>query len=235
MKHKRADLPFYCMKRKEIRMKSIYLFDLDGTLTDPKQGITKSVAYALSKFDIYVPHLDDLCVFIGPPLLDSFMEYYHMSKEEAEQAITYYREYFSVTGLFENEVYDGIKTVLQTLQKQGKKCYVATSKPETFAKQIIEHFGLQAYFEDICGATMDGTRSKKGDVIAYALQKHHIAKEDAVMVGDRKHDILGAKENGLPCIAVLYGYGNRKEFEEAGADIIIENVPSFIEYLKKEA
>ena len=216
-------------------MKSVYLFDLDGTLTDPKLGITKSVAYALSKFDISVSNLDDLCVFIGPPLLDSFMEYYHMSKEDAQKAITYYREYFSVTGLFENKVYDGMKEILQTLQEKGKKCYVATSKPESFAKQIIEHFGLDEYFEDICGATMDGTRSKKGDVIAYTLQKHNIHKEDAIMVGDRKHDILGAKENGLPCIAVLYGYGNQKEFEEAGADIIIEDMPSFLKYIKKEA
>lgn len=216
-------------------MKSVYLFDLDGTLTDPKQGITKSVAYALSKFDIHVSNLDDLCVFIGPPLLDSFMEYYHMGKEDAEKAITYYREYFSVSGLFENEVYEGIRELLYTLQKQGKKCYVATSKPEPFAKQIVEHFGLGAYFEDICGATMDGSRSKKGDVIAYALQKHAIHKADAIMVGDRKHDILGAKENGLPCVAVLYGYGNRKEFEEAGADVIIEDVPSFLEYIKKQA
>lgn len=216
-------------------MKSVYLFDLDGTLTNPKQGITKSVAYALSKFDIHVSNLDDLCVFIGPPLLDSFMEYYHMGKEDAEKAITYYREYFSVTGLFENEVYVGIRELLCTLQKQGKKCYVATSKPEPFAKQIIEHFGLESYFEDICGATMDGSRSKKGDVIAYALKKHDIHKEDAIMVGDRKHDILGAKENGLPCIAVLYGYGNRKEFEEAGADVIIEDMLSFLEYIKKQA
>lgn len=216
-------------------MKSVDLFDLDGTLTDPKQGITKSVAYALSKFDIHVSHLDDLCIFIGPPLLDSFMEYYHMSKEDAEKAITYYREYFSVTGLFENEVYEGITKLLQTLKNQGKKCYVATSKPEVFAKQIMEHFQLGEYFEDICGASMDSTRSKKGDVIAYALKKHGIQKEDAIMVGDRKHDILGAKENGLPCIAVLYGYGNKTEFEEAGADVIIEDIPAFLEYIKKEA
>lgn len=158
-------------------MKSVYLFDLDGTLTDPKQGITKSVAYALSKFDIHVSHLDDLCIFIGPPLLDSFMEYYHMSKEDAEKAITYYREYFSVTGLFENEVYEGITKLLQTLKDQGKKFYVATSKPEIFAKQIMEHFQLGEYFEDICGASMDSTRSKKGDVIAYALKNMAFKKK----------------------------------------------------------
>ena len=211
-------------------MKSVYLFDLDGTLTDPKEGITKSVAYALNKFEISVEHLDDLCVFIGPPLLDSFMKEYDMSEDQANEAIRYYREYFSVTGIFENKVYHGIDKLLEKLKKEGCTCIVATSKPEAFAKKIIQHFQLDTYFDDICGATMDGSRSKKGDVIAYALKKNNIIKETAIMVGDRKHDIIGAHENDLPCIAVLYGYGSVEEFEAADADVILESVEALIEY-----
>lgn len=211
-------------------MKSVYLFDLDGTLTDPKEGITRSVAYALKKFDITVEHLDDLCVFIGPPLIDSFMKEYGMSEEQANDAIRYYREYFSVTGIFENKVYPGIEKLLKKLKDKKCTCIVATSKPEAFAKQIIQHFHLEEYFDDICGATMDGTRSKKGDVIAYALKKNNIAKETAIMVGDRKHDIIGAHENDLRCIAVLYGYGSAKEFTDAHADLIVESVEALIKY-----
>lgn len=214
-------------------MKQVYLFDLDGTLTDPKEGITKSVAYALEKFDITVKHLDDLCVFIGPPLLDSFMKEYGMSESMANDAIRYYREYFSLKGIFENKVYDGIEAMLKMLKEKGHTCIVATSKPEEFARQIIEHFQLQAYFDDVCGATMDGSRSKKGDVIAYALNKHAIKKDAAIMVGDRKHDIIGAHENGLPCIAVLYGYGSREEFIEAKADVIIESVDDLAAFTNK--
>lgn len=214
-------------------MKPVCLFDLDGTLTDPKEGITKSVAYALGKFDIGVKHLDDLKVFIGPPLQDSFMKYYSMDEEQAQQAIQYYREYFSTTGIFENKVYPGIAQMLQQLKAQNKKVLVATSKPEGFARQIMEHFQLADDVDDVCGATMDGSRSKKGDVIAYALNKHHVHEMDAIMVGDREHDILGAKENHLPCIAVLYGYGSREEFEKAGADVIVESVSELTNYLMK--
>lgn len=205
--------------------KEYLLFDLDGTLTDPKEGITKSVRHALRAFDIEVEDLDSLCCFIGPPLRDSFMEYYGFSEENATTAISIYREYFSDRGLYENEAYEGIDRVLKTLKDSGKKLYVATSKPEVFAKKILEHFDLDSYFEFIGGADLAETRVKKGDVIRYVLEENHITDLDRVMmVGDRKHDILGAKEAGVASVGVLYGYGNREELLEAGADFIAESV-----------
>ncbi len=201
------------------------LFDLDGTLTDPKVGITKAVAYALKDFDIDVENLDDLCKFIGPPLKDSFMEYYGFSKEDSDTAIKKYREYFSVKGLYENIVYDGIKEVLQTLKDNKKTLILATSKPKIFALKILEHFDLLKYFDFVSGAELDGTRDKKGDIIAYALAENHIADLSSVlMIGDRKHDIIGAKENSIDSMGVLYGYGNKEEFQKAGADYIVSTV-----------
>lgn len=201
------------------------LFDLDGTLTDPKVGITKAVAYALRDFHIDVENLDDLCKFIGPPLKDSFMEYYGFSKEDSDTAIKKYREYFSVKGLYENIVYDGIKEVLQTLKDNKKTLILATSKPKIFALKILEHFDLLKYFDFVSGAELDGTRDKKGDVIAYALAENHIADLSSVlMIGDRKHDIIGAKENYIDSMGVLYGYGNKEEFQKAGADYIVSTV-----------
>lgn len=201
------------------------LFDLDGTLTDPKVGITKAVAYALKDFDIDVENLDDLCKFIGPPLKDSFMEYYGFSKEDSDTAIKKYREYFSVKGLYENIVYDGIKEVLETLKDNKKTLILATSKPKIFALKILEHFDLLKYFDFVSGAELDGTRDKKGDIIAYALAENHIADLSSVlMIGDRKHDIIGAKENSIDSMGVLYGYGNKEEFQKAGADYIVSTV-----------
>lgn len=201
------------------------LFDLDGTLTDPKVGITKAVAYALKDFDIDVENLDDLCKFIGPPLKDSFMEYYGFSKEDSDTAIKKYREYFSVKGLYENIVYDGIKEVLQNLKDNKKTLILATSKPKIFALKILEHFHLLKYFDFVSGAELDGTRDKKGDVIAYALAENHITDLSSVlMIGDRKHDIIGAKENYIDSMGVLYGYGNKEEFQKAGADYIVSTV-----------
>lgn len=214
-------------------MKKTYiLFDLDGTLTDPMIGITKSVQYALRFYGIEESNLNTLCPFIGPPLKDSFMKYYHFPESQAEEAIQKYREYFSVTGIFENRVYDGIEEMLKELKSCGKQLLVATSKPEEFAVQILEHFGLAQYFEYICGASMDEKRVKKGDVIAYAIEMAGI--EDislAVMVGDREHDIIGAKENGMDSIGVLFGYGSRKELEEAGAHLIGESVKELTKLL----
>lgn len=205
--------------------KEYLLFDLDGTLTDPKEGITKSVRHALRAFDIEVEDLDTLCCFIGPPLRDSFIEYYGFSEENATTAISIYREYFSNRGLYENEAYEGIDRVLKTLKDSGKKLYVATSKPEVFAKKILEHFNLDSYFEFIGGADLAETRVKKGDVIRYVLEENRITDlERVIMVGDRKHDILGAKEAGIASVGVLYGYGNREELLDAGADFIAESV-----------
>lgn len=215
------------------------LFDLDGTLTDPKEGITKSVAYALEYYGIHVEDLDSLCKFIGPPLKDSFVNYYGFSEEQGVEAVEMYREYFKPYGVYENKVYAGVDKMLADLVACGKKVILATSKPTVFAKTILEHFDLMKYFDVICGSELDGSRVKKGDVIAYALEQ--IAKlEDlevsaserggvfdmslVVMVGDREHDINGAKENGLDSIGVLYGYGDRAEHEVAGASYIVETV-----------
>lgn len=206
-------------------MKNIFLFDLDGTLTDPGMGITNSVAYALAQYGIQTEDRTVLYPFIGPPLRESFMKFYGFSEEKAEEAVWKYREYFSDKGLFENEVYPGIKEMLGGLKNAGARLFVATSKPTGYAKQILDHFELSEYFEDIQGSTMDGSREKKADVIAYLLNVNHIQeKEEVIMVGDRRQDIDGAKENGLDSCGVLYGYGSRDELEEAQADYIVENV-----------
>ena len=199
------------------------LFDLDGTLTDPGEGITRSVAYALESFGIHVPDRKVLYPFIGPPLLDSFMEFYGFSEKDARQAIEKYREYFGKQGIFENELYSGVPEALEELKKAGGRLVLATSKPEPYAKEILEHFHLMGYFDFVSGSQLDGTRSKKEEVIAYALGHCGKGAEDkALMVGDRKHDVQGALENGLPCAGVLYGYGSREELEQAGAQWILE-------------
>ncbi len=201
------------------------LFDLDGTLTDPGMGITNSVTYALRKMGVEPPEREKLYPFIGPPLTESFMKYYGFSSEKAEKAVECYREYFREKGIFENEVYEGVTELLAALKAEGKVIILATSKPEEFAVKILEHFDLIGYFDHICGATMDGKISKKGDVIAYALKKAEITdKTAALMVGDRAQDIIGAKANGLDSMGVLFGYGDREELETAGAEYIAEAV-----------
>lgn len=197
------------------------LFDLDGTLTDPGEGITNSVAYALDKYGIDVQDKRELYKFIGPPLVDSFMKYYGFDADKALQAVEYYREYFRNKGIFENEVYEGVEDMLRRLHADGKRIVLATSKPEEFALRILEHFELKKYFTVVAGASMDSSRSKKGDVIAYALSMcGNVDKSTVVMVGDREHDIIGAKENALASIGVLYGYGNEEELQNSGADFI---------------
>lgn len=205
------------------------LFDLDGTLTNSELGITTCVQHALRKFGIEVEDRTVLRPFIGPPLGESFQVYYGLSKEESEQAIKYYRERFSVKGLYENEVYEGVEKMLQSLKDSGKKLIVATSKPEKFTMIILEHFDLLKFFDFVAGATMDGSRGEKADVIRYALEKYGIEdKLEVIMIGDRKFDILGAKENGLKSIGVLYGFGDREELTEAGADYIVEKAEDII-------
>lgn len=202
------------------------LFDLDGTLTNPGLGITNSVAYALKKYGIDVKDRTELYKFIGPPLLNSFQDYYGFSEEQAVQAVEYYREYYQKTGIYENYVYEGIPELLKELTAEGITLLVATSKPEPFARLIMEHYHLAEYFTYIAGATMDNkTRVKKADVIRYAMQNCEAEdNENLVMVGDRKHDILGAKEVGIDSIGVLFGYGDREELEQAGATYIAETV-----------
>jgi phosphoglycolate phosphatase len=199
------------------------LFDLDGTLTDPKIGITNSVMYSLEKFGIKVNDRKELFCFIGPPLIDSYMDFYGFSKEDALQAIVYYREFFGVTGIYQNDVYDGIENVLATLKKQGKKLILATSKPEKYANIILEHFGLAKYFDCVVGATFDGSLNYKSDIVAVALKRGGVDDiSKAVMIGDRHHDVDGGKANSLATIGVLYGYGSMEEFNECGADFVAE-------------
>lgn len=201
------------------------LFDLDGTLTNPALGITNSLAYALEKFNIEVTDKKELYRFIGPPLQDSFENFYHFSKEDSLKAVDFYRDYFRHKGLYENEVYQGIPDLLERLKAQGKKLLVATSKPEEFARQILKHFELFDYFDLVAGASMDGSRRLKGDVIAYGLAAAQISdRSSAVMIGDRKHDIIGARENNLETIAVLYGFGSQEELEKAGAKDMAKTV-----------
>ncbi len=204
------------------------LFDLDGTLTDPALGITNSIIYALEKMGREIPPRESLYSFIGPPLIQSFQSL-DMTEEEAERALQIYREYFSVKGLFENTVYDGIPNALSQLNDCGIKLLLATSKPELYAKQIIEHFGLDKYFTAIYGASMDEKRVDKADVIRYAAKSAGIANlNKAVMIGDRMHDILGAKKNGIVSIGVLWGYGSEDELKEAGADYIVGTLSEMV-------
>lgn len=213
-------------------MYSYVLFDLDGTLTDPELGITNCVMYALEKFGIKVEDRKSLRPFIGPPLTYSFQEFYGLSEEESKQAVVYYRERFPTKGLYENEVYEGVVEMLQALKEQGKKIVLATSKPEIYAIEILKHFKLIEYFDYVAGATLDGSRGEKADVITYALQMSGITDvSKAVMVGDRNYDVLGAKENGLDSIGVLYGFGDYEELTQAGATYIAENVGDILKYI----
>lgn len=234
--------------------KKYLLFDLDGTLTDPMVGITKSVQYALRRYGIEEPELTKLTPFIGPPLRDSFMKYYQFSKEQADEAVWVYREYFAEKGIFENEELPGIRSMLERLKKAGKVLLVATSKPEKFARQILEYFQLDSYFTFIGGADMGETRVKKEDVIRYVMEHEWASpcvcletdqqkadsqavmawKAEAVMVGDREHDIIGAKINGLQSVGVLMGYGSREELELAGADRIASNAEELTEILLED-
>lgn len=191
-------------------------FDLDGTLTDPKAGITKSIQYALAQFGIDEPDLDKLIPFIGPPLTESFQIHYGFDATQAQQALDFYRVYFTAGGMYENVVYDGIVDLLATLNTRGKRLFVATSKPTVFAEQILTHFHLDHYFEGIIGSNLDGTRSAKTEVIAHIFaQTPTLAHQTTAMVGDRKHDIIGAQNNDIDAIAVGYGYGTRDELEAA--------------------
>ena len=215
-------------------MKKYILFDLDGTLTDPALGITNSLMHALKKFGMNIESREELYKFIGPPLVDMMMQEYGFSKEKAQKGLEYYREYFSVKGLFENEVYEGIPEMLENLQKCGYKLVLATSKPEKFAKQILDHFRLSQYFHFIGGSDMAETRSTKEAVIEYdlaALGNPDVS--ECIMVGDRKYDVEGSREFGIECVGVTFGYGSRKELEEANAAYVVDTVKELGELLMK--
>ena len=201
------------------------LFDLDGTLTDPFEGITTCVAYALEHFGIHVEDRSPLIKFIGPPLAVSFPEFYGLSEADTEVAVAKYRERFSVVGWSENRVYPGVEALLAHLKAAGKRLLVATSKPEVYATKILQHFELAPYFDLICGPTLDAPKSYgKAEVIMDALARTGTDPATAIMVGDRIHDVEGAHKAGLPCVAVLWGYGDRAEHIACGAEHIVADL-----------
>ena len=220
-----------------MREKRYILFDLDGTLTDPKEGITKSVQHALAHFGIAVDDLDSLIPFIGPPLTDSFEMFYGFTHEQALEGVRVYREYFTQRGWRENQEYAGVREMLRALKTAGFSLSVATSKPEVFALRILDYFHLTDYFDVVGGADLDGTRIRKADVIRYTLGRAGVSQsgqalEQVAMVGDREHDILGAKTVGIESVGVLYGYGSREELEAAGADALAEQPGDLVRLLQ---
>lgn len=212
--------------------KKYVLFDLDGTLTDSQDGIMNAIEYALEYYGIRVPDRTSLRPFLGPPLSESMQKYYGFDSVKAVEAVEKFREYYNTRGLFENRVYPGVEAMLERVRDTGRRMFVATSKPEQVAGEILKHFGLAEYFDYIGGATPDDSRVKKADVVRYVLDTAGIAcPDDAVMVGDRKHDILGAKSNGLEAVGVLYGYGDKQELEMAGADYLAKQAEDILGFL----
>ena len=190
------------------------LFDLDGTLTDPREGITRSIQYGLSKMGIDEPDLSKLEHFIGPPLLQAFMATYGFDEARAWEAMGFYRERFAVTGLYENHVFDGVTPLLEELVGQGRQLFIATSKPQVYAREIARHFDFARHFKVIYGSELDGTRTHKVELIRHLLTEQGLDPAQTLMIGDRKHDLIGARENGLDAAAVGYGFGS---FEELSA------------------
>jgi phosphoglycolate phosphatase len=201
------------------------LFDLDGTLTDPKLGITRSIQHALRKRGLPVPDANALAPCIGPPLEQSFRERFGLAPDDAVRAVADYREYFEPHGMYENAVYPGIPELLARLREGGVRLALATSKPTVYAERILAHFGLAEHFEHVVGSFLDGRRVEKAELVADALALlDGVARERAVLVGDRMHDIAGARANGIAAIGVGYGYGTREELEGAGAERVAESV-----------
>lgn len=206
-------------------------FDLDGTLTDPALGITNAIIHGRKKWGLPCGPNSDYIKFIGPPMPQSYVDFWGMSPEEAKEFLKAYREYFSTVGLFENQVFPGIPELLKKLKDAGCHLYIATTKPTVFSVQIAEKFGFAEYFDIISGCGLDGTRGLKWEVIDYARQNCGVDMSKAVMIGDRLHDVEGARICGIDCIGVSYGYGGRAELEEAGALHVVDTVEELGEYL----
>jgi phosphoglycolate phosphatase len=214
----------------ELRLKRLMhsaFFDLDGTLTDPKPGITGCIQYALDRLGFPAPHADDLVWCIGPPLHAS-MKIFVGTDELAHRAVELYRERFRDVGLYENRLYDGIEKTLSEVAACGRPLFVATSKPKIYADRIIEHFGLRHHFQQVFGSELDGTRTDKAELLAYALAEAKVDPARAIMIGDRSHDVIGARKNGMKAIGVLYGYGSLAELTEAGAHHLCAAHPEVI-------
>ncbi|MGN0368367.1 MAG: HAD-IA family hydrolase [Wujia sp.] len=213
-----------------MRRYEIVLFDMDGTLVDTGLGVTNSVAYALSKLGINVQDRTQLYKFIGPPLAESFSKFYGLDEQQLDRAIAYYRERYRAEGIYENEAYDGMDQCLNTLKNAGVRLAVATSKPEVFAKGILEKMHMNQYFEFVGGATLDHTRNKKIDVMQYVLE--HVGDSDRskiLMVGDRHYDINGAKHFRIDSVGVTFGYGSGEELTEAGAMYLVDHAADIVD------
>ncbi len=204
--------------------KDIILFDLDGTITDSKKGIFASICYALDYFKIEDKAEEKLQKFLGPPLVNAFMEHYGMCEEEANIALIKYREFYSETGVFMLSMYEGFDTLIKTLKEKGYTTALATSKPIFYAEKIVERIGIKPYFDYLCGATMDETMNEKEDIIRYTIEQNGYDKSRVLMVGDRKNDIEGAIKNGVEALGVLYGYGSYEELKNAGCKYFAETV-----------
>ncbi|MEP3047647.1 MAG: HAD family hydrolase [Roseibium sp.] len=213
--------------------KPTLLFDLDGTLTDPFEGITKSIQHALRKMDALVPEAQDLRWCIGPPLWDSFEVLLRTKDRDVlDQAVTHYRERYTVKGLYENTLIAGIPELLKDLSSKGVRMFVCTSKPHAYAGKIIEHFGLMPFIDRVYGSELDGRRSAKAELIAYILKQENLSAERTIMIGDRKHDLIGANANEVACAGVLWGYGSREELE-AENPMLIAKAPNDISAILK--
>lgn len=212
-------------------MKKTILFDLDGTLTDSGEGIINCAILALEHFGLPIPSIEAMRVFVGPPLHESFINH-GVPAEKAEEAVAVYRSRYIPIGKFENTPYPGIRDMLEALKSEGHTLFVATSKPEQMSIDILEHFDLAKYFDRICGATMDTSRTNKEAVISYLLEQTGVA-ENIVMVGDTKFDVLGAKAHGIPCIGVTWGYGEIQDIQDAGAVVIVDSPQQLLDVLMK--
>ena len=210
------------------------IFDLDGTIMDSEEGIVRSVEYALDKMGVTEYDRQTNLRFIGPPLVDSFMEYYSMSEEDALRAVDFYRERYSVTGIYEARMYDGVRELLTRLKEQGVKLYIGSSKPEKYVRMILEKQGILDLFDYVAGATFDESRNNKEQVLTYLFEQMEIDKKSAVMIGDRYHDIDGAHYVKIPCIAVLYGFGNEAEFKKHGSEYIAADTNEILKIITSE-
>ena len=211
-------------------------FDLDGTITEPEEGIINGVLFALSKFGIIVEDRTTLYPYIGPPLRDSFRDYHGLSEKDTEQAILYYREYYSTKGIYQNDVMPGMEQAFQTLRQHGCHLYVATSKPELYAKQILQHLKLDGYFDIIAGSTFDKARDTKAAVIEYlitgiAADQVKPSADEIIMVGDRKFDVIGARAFGIDTIGVLFGYGSKEEFEACDCRYVAADAEEMVQMI----
>jgi len=199
------------------------LFDLDGTLTDPKQGIVNSILYALEKLGIHESCIEELDKFIGPPLRDSFVERYNLTNELADKAMLFYREYFSVKGIYENKIYPGVKELLESLSSLGYNLIVATSKPTIFAVEVLRYFKIDGFFNEIVGSNLDNTRTDKTEIISHILASYGLLAGNSVMIGDRQFDTIGAKNNSMKSIGVTFGYGSSQELLFFQPDFVVDN------------